>query len=312
MRATVLMAVCLGVFGVAVCLGVDGLAEDQGERLLLLDPAEPAEEPVGALDPSPRVVASTPPVCAAGATQSCVCTSGQSGAQACDDDRTGWGACVCSAPAVQPDDRTARATDKTSIEWIYSKTAGVYFAKTETTVAQYRACVQAGACKNTTPSGNVSCNGNHSDRDNHPMNCVDWYDAEAACRWAGGRLPTEEERSAEASNGGSQQYPWGKRVVTCDLAVWGDGSNTDGCGKGSTWPVCSKTAGDSVSGLCDMGGNVGEWTSSKLDSERDFRLVCGGSWANDSPDNFHVAAWKGYGPGNGFHDTGVRCVRSSR
>ncbi|MBT3297233.1 MAG: SUMF1/EgtB/PvdO family nonheme iron enzyme, partial [Verrucomicrobia bacterium] len=80
--------------------------------------------------------------------------------------------------------------------------------------------------------------------------------------WAGGRLPTEDEWFAEASNGGRRKYAWGDVEVTCDLAIWGGGKKMDGCGADRTWPVCSKRGGYSISGLCDLTGNVREWTSS--------------------------------------------------
>ena len=51
-----------------------------------------------------------------------------------------------------------------------------------------------------------------------------------------------------------------------------------GCGKNRTWPVCSKRRGDSVSGLCDMGGNVWELTSSIYGSGHEERVLRGGSW----------------------------------
>lgn len=34
----------------------------------------------------------------------------------------------------------------------------------------------------------------------------------------------------------------------------------EGCGRKSTWPVWSKAAGHSAQGLCDLAGNVHEWT----------------------------------------------------
>jgi len=196
--------------------------------------------------------------------------------------------------------------------FVYSNPAKLYFAKTETTVSQYRACVEAGACSkenHRTKSDNGYCNWGHSDRDDHPMNCVNWHGATQFCAWVGGRLPTEEEWYAEASNGGSRQYPWGDTEVTCDRAIWGDGSNTDGCGRDSTWPVCSKTAGNSVSGLCDMSGNVWEWTSTP---ESSGRVLRGGSWGDDGTSDLRASGRYGDVPGVGDGGYGVRCVRVSQ
>ena len=33
----------------------------------------------------------------------------------------------------------------------------------------------------------------------------------------------------------------------------------EGCGKNTTWPVCSKKAGNTEQDLCNMAGNVSEW-----------------------------------------------------
>ena len=91
-------------------------------------------------------------------------------------------------------------------------------------------------------------------------------------------MPTEEEWAAEASNGQTRDYPWGNQEVSCDYAIWGEGNRKDGCGKEMTWPVCSKPKGNSVSGLCDMSGNVWEWTSSLYESGEAARVLRGGSW----------------------------------
>jgi len=42
------------------------------------------------------------------------------------------------------------------------------------------------------------------------------------------------------------------------------GSGGDGCGKNGTWPVCSKPAGNTAQGLCDMAGNVAQWVQDKF------------------------------------------------
>jgi len=165
------------------------------------------------------------------------------------------------------------------IEWV---SLGAFeISKTEVTVAQYRACVDAGAC--TAPndkSVKKSCNWGHSGRDNHPVNCVDWNQATTFARWAGGRLPTGEEWTYAATSGGqSWEYPWGNEPATCDRAIMDVGG--DGCGQDRTWPVCSKPAGNSTQGVCDLAGNVWEWTDERVgDSERVYR---GGSWFYAAP-----------------------------
>ena len=253
---------------------------------------------------------------------------------------------------------TPKKYSEHGIEWSWSGPSGLYFAKTETTLSQYRACVKAGKCdaKNHKTKSDINyCNWGHSGRGEHPMNCVDWYGAQEYCEWAGGRLPTEDEwyaeasnggnrewaggrlstlpeglaelstlpeglaelptvdeGYAEASNGGNREYAWGDREVDCDLVVWGDGPRTDGCGKDHTWPVCSKEAGNSVSGLCDVTGNVWEWTSTWYDSDRVKRVLRGGSWVSSGPRYLRASNRFGGRPGYRGVDYGFRCVRSSR
>jgi formylglycine-generating enzyme required for sulfatase activity len=130
--------------------------------------------------------------------------------------------------------------------------------KTQVTVEQYKACVNAGAC--TAPDTGGYCNWGQSDRGKHPINCVDWHQAQAYAKWAGGRLPSEAEWEYAARSGGRDwKYPWGNENATCERAVMDDGSG-NGCGRGNTtWPVCSKPKGNTTHGLCDMAGNVWEW-----------------------------------------------------
>jgi len=191
------------------------------------------------------------------------------------------------------------------LTWIMSRAAGIEFTKSEVTVAQYKACVEAGKC--SAPNTGGGCNWNQAGRGTHPVNCVDWNQATAFCAWAGGRLPTEQEWEAEASDGGKRQYPWGDEQVSCERAIWSQGGA--GCGKNGTWPVCSKPAGNSVSGLCDMSGNVWEWTSS---SEGSARVVRGGSWLNGGPDFLRASYRARSDPSFRFDVYGFRCGRSSR
>ena len=176
--------------------------------------------------------------------------------------------------------------ERTGITWVKSSQVNTLFAKSEITVEQYEKCVNAGACeaKNyITNSDENACNWGYSDRAQHTMNCVNWYGAEQYCNWAavGGHLPTDEVWAAEASANGTRAYPWGDEWATCVFAVMADGRNSDGCLKFSTWPVCSKPMGNSVSGLCDMSGNVSECTHPSGDPQP-AAVVRGGQWGGQS------------------------------
>lgn len=197
-------------------------------------------------------------------------------------------------------------------------------SKTEVTVAQYRACVKAGACtepKNETLFG--TCNWDQEGREDHPINCVDWSQARAFANWVGGRLPTEAEwefaaRGTGKALGEERTYPWGEKKATCARAVMNDGSG-NGCGvgndKGPTWPVCAKKVGNTPEGLCDMAGNVWEWVADwygtyESTAQEDpsgpksgsSRVIRGGSWGDSA---VHLRGASRYGDRSGGRDGGV-------
>jgi formylglycine-generating enzyme required for sulfatase activity len=169
-------------------------------------------------------------------------------------------------------------------------------SRSEVTLAQYRACVAAGACSE--PGRGEACNWGLSGRDAHPVNCVDWNQATQFAAWAGGRLPSEAEwEYAARSAGRAQTYPWGEDNPSCGRVVMHDGV-ADGCGRGATWPVCSKPGGSSAQGVCDLIGNVREWVadgwhdsyagapadgSAWVDGAQPYRVSRGCSWNNDGP-----------------------------
>jgi len=130
--------------------------------------------------------------------------------------------------------------------------------RTEVTNAQYKKCVQAGACKASEYPDSWSTNG-----DNQPVVGVSWYDAKAYCQWTGAALPTEAqwERAARGTDG--RIYPWGDQPATCEYAVMVE-QGQEGCGKSPAWPVGSKPKGVSPYGALDMAGNVSEWVEDWL------------------------------------------------
>jgi formylglycine-generating enzyme len=99
--------------------------------------------------------------------------------------------------------------------------------------------------------------------ESRPINCLNWYEAEAFCTWDGGRLPTEAEWNYAAAGGTAQRiYPWGSSTPDCTYANY-KGAAGDFCvapGVGGTNRVGSESnRGDGPFGHADMAGNVEEW-----------------------------------------------------
>jgi iron(II)-dependent oxidoreductase len=100
-----------------------------------------------------------------------------------------------------------------------------------------------------------------------PMVHVNWYEADAWCRWAGRRLPTEAEWECAAATApgvpGKRRYPWGDTAPTADRA------NLFGVSSGCV-DVAALEAGDSGWGCRQMFGNVWEWTADAFRPYPDF------------------------------------------
>lgn len=200
-------------------------------------------------------------------------------------------------------------------------------SKTLVTVEQYAECVIKGRC--TEPGSGDRCNwGKAGRRLYHPVNCVDWEQADQYAKFKGARLPSESEWEYAATSGGrNQKYPWGNEYATCERAVMIDDDGHDyGCGHGGTLPVCSRPAGNTAQGLCDMAGNVLQWvqdryrfsynyapTDGSAFEASDFqRVVRGGSFRSGARNLRADRRFFGPGPGYREDSIGFRLARSSR
>jgi formylglycine-generating enzyme required for sulfatase activity len=180
--------------------------------------------------------------------------------------------------------------------------------RVEVTNRRYLRCAEAGRC--TPPSGGDPTS--HS-RAELPVTILSWRQADAYCRWAGKRLPTEAEWEKAARGPDGRRYPWGDRFAT----ERANAGRTFGPG-----PVGRHPTGASPYGVLDMAGSVWEWTASLYrpypydarDGREDpvargARVNRGGSWYYGPwyvRTTYRATADHGY---RRIADLGVRCAR---
>jgi len=192
----------------------------------------------------------------------------------------------------------------------------------EVTIARYLRCVRAGRCGE--PATATGCDWRRSDRDDHPVTCVDWTQASAYCAWVGKRLPSEAEWERAARGPSGRTFPWGEQAADCRRAVMS--AEAPGCGARGAAAVGSRSpAGDSPEGVSDLAGNVWEWVGDwyraryyRIGRDRNptgpasgaSRVMRGGSWQDDGADL--RGARRDHAPPTFRHrDLGFRCARDA-
>jgi len=159
----------------------------------------------------------------------------------------------------------------------------------EVTTAQYSAFVTAAGRPAPWQWETVDFS-QHGDR---PVIGIDWFDADAYCRWKGKRLPTEAEWEKAARGTDGRLYPWGNQTPTKDLANFALGARFS---YGQVlMSVRSYEQGKSPFGLSQMAGNVYEWVQDwyaanyyevsparnpQRPDQGQFKVLRGGSWSD--------------------------------
>jgi formylglycine-generating enzyme required for sulfatase activity len=193
-----------------------------------------------------------------------------------------------------------------------------YMDRFEVTNGQYRACVESGGCTPANALDSFTYKGYRDDPiyDNYPVVGVTWDQADAYCRWAGKRLPTEAEWEYAASGLENFTWPWGS---TFD-------PNLSAASAPDTQPVDSYPGGVSPFGIYNMAGNVAEWVQDVFDQNfyanspaknplstgsGDARIYRGGSFGN--PDGAFFTTSHRYTGVRAFNDVdiGFRCAMTA-
>lgn len=189
--------------------------------------------------------------------------------------------------------------------------SGFWIDQFEVTNAQYKAFRDAARHRAPSTARDPRFGGA-----SQPVVGVSWEDAEAYCRWAGKRLPTEAEWEKAARGTDGRLFPWG--------GARADGAGLAHAGRTQTADIGTYPMGASPYGAHDMAGNVWEWVQDWYDPgfyRKDpaganpkgpalggEKVLRGGSWWERDSASLRVTARHHQPPERTHNNVGFRCA----